>query len=159
MPNSLQQFGIAITRPAAQAQKLNALIELEGGTPISFPLIDIVPLEDYQTFNSTIEVIAEYDWAIFISSNAVQNGMPRLLQAHTQLPSRLRFAAIGPVTAQEIQNFGINTVLTPVGRFDSESLLALPEMRQVAGKRIMIFRGVGGREVLAETLKARGAHG
>ncbi|PPC93562.1 MAG: uroporphyrinogen III synthase [Methylotenera sp.] len=157
MPNSLQQFGIAITRPAAQAQKLSALIALEGGTPISFPLIDIVPLEDYRAFNNTIETIAEYDWAIFISSNAVQNGMPRLLQAHLALPSQIRFAAIGPVTAEEIRNFGVNTVLTPVGRFDSESLLALPEMQQVAGKRIMIFRGVGGREVLADTLKARGA--
>jgi uroporphyrinogen-III synthase len=158
MPNSLQQFGIAITRPADQAQKLSALIESEGGTAIPFPLIDIVPLEDYRAFNSTIEAIAEYDWAIFISSNAVQNGMPRLLQAHTPLPSQLKFAAIGPVTAQEIQNYGVNTVLTPVGRFDSESLLALPEMQQVAGKRMMIFRGVGGREVLADTLKARGAH-
>lgn len=157
MPNSLQPFGIAITRPIDQAKKLSALIELEGGTPISFPLIDIVPLEDYRAFNSTIDAIAEYDWAIFISSNAVQNGMPRLLQAYDPLPARLRFAAIGPVTAQEMQNFGINTVLTPVGRFDSESLLALPEMRQVTGKRIMIFRGVGGREILADTLKARGA--
>lgn len=159
MPNSLQlqRFGIAITRPVDQAQKLSALITAEGGTPISFPLIDIVSLEDYGDFTSTIETIAQYDWAIFISSNAVQNGLPRLLQTQTPLPSQLKFATIGPVTAQEIQGFGIAEVLTPASRFDSESLLALPEMQQVEGKRIMIFRGVGGREVLADTLKARGA--
>lgn len=157
MPNSLQSFGIAITRPVDQAQTLNALIKAEGGTPISFPLIAIVPLEDYRALDSTIETIAEYDWAIFISSNAVQNGMPRLLQANTPLPPKLRFAAIGPVTAQEIRNLGVPAVLTPLTRFDSEALLALPEMQQVAGQRIMIFRGVGGREVLADTLKTRGA--
>lgn len=154
---SLQDLGIAITRPLAQAQKLSALITEAGGNAISFPLIDIVPLQDYRTFNETIEPIVEVDWAIFISSNAVQNGLPRVMQRYPTLPSKLRFAAIGPVTAKEIQSFGIEKVLTPHTRFDSEALLALPEMHDVNSKRIMIFRGVGGREVLAETLKSRGA--
>jgi uroporphyrinogen-III synthase len=158
MPNLLQDLGIAITRPVAQAQKLSALISDAGGKPISFPLIDIVPLEDYSGFDAAIQDIADVDWAIFISSNAVQNGLGRLLQMHAQLPSTLRFAAIGPVTAQEIRQFGIADVLTPDSRFDSEALLALPEMQAVKGQRILIFRGVGGREVLAETLKSRGAH-
>jgi uroporphyrinogen-III synthase len=61
------------------------------------------------------------------------------------------------VTSKELQSFGVTTVLSPKDRFDSESLLALPEMTSVAGKKVMIFRGVGGREVLAETLKIRGA--
>jgi uroporphyrinogen-III synthase len=154
---SLQHLGIAITRPLAQAHKLSTLIAEAGGIAISFPLIDIVPLQDYCAFNEAIEPIVEIDWAIFISSNAVQNGLPRVLQRYPTLPSKLRFAAIGPVTAQEIQSFGIQVVLTPQTRFDSEALLALPEMQDVNGKHIMIFRGVGGREVLADTLKSRGA--
>jgi uroporphyrinogen-III synthase len=152
---TLNGIGIAITRPADQAKKLAALISEAGGTPILFPLIEITPLDYYSLFESVISNIADYDWAIFISSNAVQNGMPRLVK--NGLPPNLKFAAIGPVTASELQNFGVKDVLIPRGRLDSESLLALPEMNNVAGKKIMIVRGIGGRDVLAETFKARGA--
>lgn len=150
-------FGIAITRPIAQATKLSALIRDNGGTPISFPLIDIVPLEDYRLFDSTIQALETCDWAIFISSNAVQNGMPRVLAKFHALPPQLKFAAIGPVTAAELMQMGAPSVLIPKIRFDSESLLSLPEMQSMQGKKVMIFRGIGGREVLADTLKARGA--
>ena len=148
-------LGIAITRPVDQAKKLSALIAEAGGVPILFPLIEITPLNDYSEFEAVINHIANYDWAIFISSNAVQNGMPRLLKQG--LPSTLKFAAIGPVTASELKSFGVKKVLVPTDRFDSESLLALPEMANVAGKKILIVRGIGGRDVLAETLKNRGA--
>lgn len=151
----LKGIGIAITRPADQAKKLSALISDAGGTPFSYPLIEITPLSDYSQFKSVISEINQYDWAIFISSNAVQNSMPRLLKK--DIPPALKFAAIGPVTAAELQSFGVDNILTPTNRFDSESLLALPEMHVMQGKKVMLFRGVGGRDVLANTLKARGA--
>jgi uroporphyrinogen-III synthase len=151
----LKGIGIAITRPADQAKKLAALISEAGGTPILFPLIEITPLSDYAQFESVISDIKNYDWAIFISSNAVQNGMPRLVKQG--IPPNLQFAAIGPVTANELQSFGVKDVLIPKDGFDSESLLALAEMTNVAGKKILIVRGVGGRDVLAETLRERGA--
>ncbi len=150
----LQGMGIAITRPIDQAKKLAALITQAGGTPILFPLIEIAPLKDYSKFEAIISEIAQYNWAIFISSNAVQNAMPRLVKQG--IPPNLKFSAIGPVTGSELQSYGVKDVLIPKDRFDSESLLTLPEMTNVAGKKIMVVRGVGGREVLAETLKARG---
>ena len=163
--NPLAGIGIAITRPANQARKLAALITEAGGTPILFPLIEITPLYDYSQFEGVIQHIADYDWAIFISSNAVQNSMPRLVKLG--IPSNLQFAAIGPATASELKAFGVKEVFTPLShaqhgdeskvRFDSESLLALPEMNNVIGKKILLVRGVGGRDVLAETLKARDA--
>ncbi len=162
---SLTGIGIAITRPADQAKKLAALITEAGGTPILFPLIEITPLADYSQFQAVISAIKDFDWAIFISSNAVQNSMPRLLKQG--IPASLKFAAIGPVTANELQSFGVKDVLTPLShvqdgdeskvRYDSESLLTLPEMTNVFSKKILIVRGVGGRDVLAETLNARGA--
>ena len=153
--NSLSSIGIAITRPIDQAKKLSALIEQTGGTPILFPLITITPLKNYSQFEAVISDIETYDWAIFISSNAVQNAMPRLVKRG--IPPRLKFAAIGPVTASELQSFGVKDVLTPKDKFDSESLLALPEMQAIKNKKIMIVRGVGGRDVLAESLISRGA--
>ncbi len=164
MAKALTGFGIAITRPADQAKKLAALIVEAGGIPILFPLIEITPLDDYSQFEAVISYIADYDWAIFISSNAVQNGMPRLVKHG--IPDKLKFAAIGPVTATELQNFGVKDVLIPSSpilndknkvSFDSESLLALSEMNKVDGKKILLVRGVGGRDVLANTLEERGA--
>lgn len=155
MGKPLTGLGIAITRPIDQAKKLSALISDAGGTPILFPLIEITPLSDYSQFESVISKVKQYDWVIFISSNAVQNGMPRLFKQG--IPPTLKFAAIGPVTAAELQSFGVENILTPTNRFDSEALLAVPEMHAMRGKKVMIVRGVGGRDVLAETLKARGA--
>ncbi len=153
---ALANIGIAITRPINQAKKLTQCIHEAGGSTISFPLIEIAPLTDYTTFEKVIQKVDNIDWLLFISSNAVQNSMPRLIK--TGLPDTLRFAAIGPKTAQELGSFGINEVLIPEGRFDSESFLALPEMLDMQGKSVMIVRGVGGRDVLANTLKSRGAN-
>lgn len=149
--------GIAITRPVDQAADLTKGILQAGGNPISFPLLAIAPLENHATFDRVIETLPTCDWIVFISSNAVQQGMPRIAARFPQLPSGLRFAAIGPATAQELARYGVDQVLTPPARFDSESLLACPEFKDMRQQRIVIVRGVGGRELLAETLRERGA--
>nr|WP_317616156.1 uroporphyrinogen-III synthase [Methylophilus medardicus] len=146
---------IAVTRPPEQATKLMAAIHAAGGQVISFPLLDIEGLPDLTAFHAAITPLQQFDWAVFISSNAVQHGMPLLKQAG--LPSALQFAAIGPTTAASLQTFGVSAVLTPLERFDSESLLALPALQQMQGQRVLIVRGVGGRELLANTLGQRGA--
>lgn len=151
----LQGIGVAITRPTGQAEKLTQLIQDAGGHVIPFPLIEIAPLKDYADFEKTIRHIADFDWIIFISSNAVHNGMPFLIKQG--IPKSLQFAAIGPTTAQTLANFGIAQVLIPEGRFDSESFLSLPDMHAMQGKKVMIVRGIGGRELLANSLIARGA--
>ncbi|AKR42062.1 uroporphyrinogen-III synthase [Methylophilus sp. TWE2] len=146
---------IAVTRPPEQASRLTAAITAEGGQVISFPLLDIQGLQDLSAFHAAIAPLSQFDWVIFISSNAVQHGMPLLQQAG--IPAQLKFAAIGPTTAASLQGFGVTEILTPSERFDSEALLALPALQQMQGQRVLIVRGVGGREVLAETLKQRGA--
>ena len=74
------------------------------------------------------------------------------------MPENLKFAAIGHQTAKQLSLYGIHQVLVPIIRFDSETLLALAEMHSVENKNIVIFRGAGGRDVLANTLKSRGAN-
>ena len=117
----------------------------------------IQALKNYQAFDEKIQHLDSVDWAIFISSNAVQNSLPRLIQQLGHIPPNLKFAAIGPKTAADLAEFGVQNTLTPQDRFDSEALLALPEMQAIKNQKVMIFRGIGGREVLAETLKQRGA--
>lgn len=158
MTEALRGRFIAVTRPLDQAGKLTTLIEQAGGKVIPFPLIAIAGLEDDKPFKAQLEKLPGYNWAIFISTNAVQYGIPPLLQRFGDTLRNLRFAAIGPTTEAELKKFGIDDTLIPNDRFDSESLLALPEMHNVGSDNIMIFRGVGGREILGETLRERGAH-
>ena len=158
MDNSLNGFGIAVTRPPDQAKRLCAAIEEQAGKAIVFPLIAIAPLDNYSVFDEAINQLQSVDWAIFISTNAVENALPRLIKKFTSIPDNVKFAAIGQQTAKALAPYGVPEVLIPHTRFDSESLLALPEMHDVINKTVMIFRGVGGREVLADILKSRGAH-
>lgn len=152
---ALANIGVAITRPINQAKKLTQLIQNAGGNVIAFPLIEITALDDYTAFEQLIADINAYNWILFISSNAVENSLSRLIKQG--IPKQLKFAAIGPTTAKSLQAFGINEVLIPQGRFDSESLLSLPAMHDMQGKKVMIVRGIGGRDVLANTLTERGA--
>ena len=154
----LQGLNVAITRPAEQAHSLYDAIESHGGVAISFPLLAVSALQDYQAFDQQITQLQHTDWAIFISTNAVDFAMPRVLKGYSTLPENLRFAAIGHQTAGALKQYGVHKVLIPQGRYDSETLLALPEMQDVAGKTFAIFRGVGGRELMAESLKTRGAN-
>lgn len=156
--NLLKGLHIAVTRPVAQATSLCEAIVHHGGDAIQFPLIAISLLDDYHAFEAIIADLGSTDWAIFISTNAVDNALPRILKKFGNLPESLKFAAIGHQTAKELSLYGVHQVLTPHTRFDSETLLALAEMHDVANHNILIFRGVGGRDVLAETLKSRGAN-
>ncbi len=147
---------IAVTRPREQAAPLARRIEEAGGIPLLFPLLDIAPAQDAQALHEQVSRLAQFDLAIFISPNAVQYGMAAI-RAAGELPQNLKIAAVGQGSAKALRELGIAEVIAPTERFDSEGLLALPELQDVAGRRVMIFRGDGGRELLGDTLKARGA--
>lgn len=154
----LPLFGlkIAVTRPRDQAAQLAQRIEQAGGIPLLFPLLDIAPAPDTQMLQQQVARLAECDLAIFISPNAVQYGIAAI-RAAGKLPENLKIATVGQSSAKALRDLGIQKVIAPEERFDSESLLALPELQDVAGWRVMILRGDGGRELLGDTLKARGA--
>ncbi len=147
---------IVITRPAGEAQRLAALTRDAGGEPLLFPVIEIHDALDPQPLEEAIAHLDEIDVAIFISPSAVDKALPRIT-AQRALPARLHCAAIGPGGARALARCGVQTVTIPTDRYDSESLLATNFMRDVQGKRIAIFRGDGGRELLRDTLAARGA--
>jgi uroporphyrinogen-III synthase len=147
---------IVVTRPAHQARELAEAIRAAGGHPILFPVIEIRDLPDVKPLLALIDRLEEFDWAIFISPNAVNRAM-NLVGARRTLPPGLRFAAVGPASVKALRRFGVAEVLAPARRFDSEGLLEAPELAEVRGRRIVIFRGEGGRELLGETLRERGA--
>lgn len=154
---ALRNICVLVTRPAHQAQHLCELIKAQGGEALVFPVLDIVEPEDTSALFQIIDRLDEFDIAIFISANAVTQGMSLILTDRS-LPPHLKLATVGMRTAKELEQFGLCADICPSEKFNSEALLTLDEMQDVAGKNIVIFRGEGGREFLAETLIQRGAH-
>lgn len=152
----LAGLNIVVTRPREQAASLAQRIEQAGGKPVLFPLLEINPVADPQPLRSLVTRLSEYNLAIFISPNAVRYGMQAILAAGS-LPPALKIATVGQGSAKALHDLGVREIIAPQERFDSEALLALPELQQVAGWQVVIFRGDGGRELLGESLKARGA--
>lgn len=153
---ALTGLNIVVTRPRDQAVQLAQSIAEQGGRSILFPLLEISPVANPEPLRQLVARLAEFNLAIFISPNAVRYGM-EAIQAAGGLPATLRLATVGQGSAKALHASGITNILAPKERFDSEALLELPELQQVAGWRIVIFRGEAGREVLGDTLRQRGA--
>ena len=83
-------------------------------------------------------------------------GLDRIQDYWPQLPAQQRYWAVGERTAQVLEAAGLD-VERPERDMSSEGLLALPGLKQVQGQRTLIVRGEGGRQLIAETLRARGA--
>ena len=147
---------VVVTRPAHQAQTLSDLIERHGGHAIRFPVLEIVPKTDTD-FLQRITHLNDYHIALFISPNAVTHAI-EAINAHGGMPANLQIGAVGQATAAALAALNCPVHIFPQHKFDSESLLALPALQAVRDKNIVIFRGQGGRELLAETLRQRGAH-
>jgi uroporphyrinogen-III synthase len=149
----LHRLGILVTRPAGQSEGLMRRLADLGAQPLAFPALAILPPADPAALHAVLARLAEYHLALFISPNAVERGLAVL----PAWPAGLAVAAVGKGTATRLHEAGFAQVLVPAEGADSEHLLALPELADMAGKKVVIFRGEGGRELLAETLTARGA--
>ncbi len=152
----LAGLNIVVTRPREQAAGLAQRIGSLGGNAILFPLLEIRPVPDSTLLQNLVTRLPAFDLAIFISPNAVRYGMAAIHSTGI-LPDGLKIATVGMGSAQALLDVGVTGVIVPTEGSDSEALLALPLLTNVSGWKIVIFRGDGGRELLGETLKARGA--
>jgi uroporphyrinogen-III synthase len=155
-PGPLKGAGVLVTRPAHQAEGFCRMIEAAGGVPLRFPVMEILAPRDSERLDALIERLDEFDIALFISPNAVSMALNRI-HARRDWPAHLRLGAVGLKSARELERAGHPAHVCPPRRFDSEALLAEAELQDVSGKHIVIFRGDGGRELLGDTLKERGA--
>lgn len=155
MSASLAGIHILNTRPAAQAAGLSATLRAAGATVSELPLIDIRPRELTAAEARLLLDLDRYDAVFFVSANAARHGLEAVAGYWPQWPHALPAYAVGEGTAAPLREAGL-TVHLP-SRTDSEGLLALPEWQAPAGRRVLVLRGVGGRELLRETLQARGA--
>ena len=83
----------------------------------------------------------------------------RLADAQLPLSRRRgqRWFALGAGSAAALQRRGIDGVRIPVAGSDSEALLAHPDLQDVRGQTVGLLTAPGGRGLLADRLRARGA--
>ena len=158
MIKSLKGARVLVTRPAHQAENLSRLIEERGGVAVRFPTLAIVALDDFSGIQSTLAHVDKYQWLVFISANAVTMYGYYSDSDKMGKCKSVRIAAIGKATAQALVLAELPVDLVPEAGYNSEALLAMPQMQQMNGQRCLIVRGEGGRDELAVTLLSRGAN-
>lgn len=159
---SLTGLQVLVTRPPSQATELIAALKGASAEPIAFPVMAIEAIEEgdrstaVQAIKRTVMDLDQYQHVIFISTNAVNCAFYWIEQYWPQMPVGIQYYAIGTATAKTLNNYGLESQAA-TGSMNSEALLALPSLQQLSGQKVVVFRGVGGREHLGDVMRQRGA--
>lgn len=153
---------LLLTRPAAECEALAATLAEAGVFSRSLPLLETEALAETPAQCAAILDLQRYCAVIVVSKPAARLGLALLARHCAQPPTAPRWFSVGAATAQVLDQYlqphGLQASCPSAGD-DSEALLALPQLSaalQVAGPRVLIMRGEGGRELIAETLRQRG---
>lgn len=148
-----------MTRPAAQAERLLAGLRGLGAQPVHCPTIRIADPAEPAPFRQAVQRLNSYDWVVFTSANGVARFWHELeaCGGAAELPAGMHVAAIGPATAAALEGRGVRPEVVP-GEYVAEAVAdALSGLGTVAGRRILLPRAAGARQVLPERLRAAGA--
>lgn len=153
---SLAGSTIWLTRPRYQLSGLTAEIEARGGRVQALPMFEIEALPVDQSLRQQLLDLDQYELLFFISTNAARLGMEAINGFWPQLPGHLQYFSVGPTTAEALADYDVRAQYPETG-MSSEALLAMPALSDIDGRRALIFRGQGGREILAGGLREKGA--
>jgi uroporphyrinogen-III synthase len=150
----LSTWRLLLTRPEAECQALAGELARNGhyGSPLPMLLIEPRP----QALVALPGSLERFTAVIVVSKPAAQLGL-RWLMPDPAL-HRPRWFAVGAATAALLRQAGIDAQFPAQGD-DSEALWQLPAFEAAMAaprSRVLIVRGEGGREWLAERLGARG---
>jgi uroporphyrinogen-III synthase len=148
---SLAGLTVVVTRPARQALRFTQLLRERGAATVAFPALEIEPVTLDASAPGALAPDA-CDWVVYTSANAVEYSLRELGR-----PGRARVAAIGRATARALASAGVEVHAVPESGADSESLLEHPGFADPRGQRILIVKGIGGRDALRAGLVSRGA--
>ncbi len=154
---SLNGLTVMVTRPKPQGETLCDQIRAAGGHAIHFPTIEIHPPKSLAAFAKGIVGLGHYDWVVFISPQGVYLSAPAIHEHWSQFPPGVEVAALGGGTADALRQAGLPVDIYPMDDWRSEGLLDDASFQELAGKKIALICGEGGRDLLERTLTARGA--
>jgi uroporphyrinogen-III synthase len=151
---SLEGLRVLNTRPIEQGQALSMAIAQAGGTAFDCPALSIVPTKS--SWFHLLPNLNTVNQAIFTSANAVIYAFNIFHQKQLIWPVHIEITTIGKSTASKLEHYQVPVTNIPATS-TSECLLNLLSLRQVDQKTVLLFKGEGGRLLIPETLKARGA--
>jgi len=151
MNKPLNDIGILVTRAAHQQSEIESLIENEGGTPYSIPLIKIDSPESWKDADSAITEIDSFDWILFTSVNGVDGFCGRVKDAGGNINQMLpqKIAAVGSKTRKRLEDIGLEVSLQPK-KYDADNLLKSFGKEFIHEKRILFPGAEYGREQLID---------
>lgn len=147
------------TRPEAQNLSWITTLQAQGFDVVNIPLLSIEPVQEVEAVQAVKNLILDFDQfqkVVFVSQNAVQEAFTWLEDYWPQLPAGIEYFAIGKKTAQAVSQHNVDVVSGGIA-MNSDELLNLPQLLDVWGQRVLIFRGQGGLPKLGEVLHERGA--
>lgn len=147
---------VVVTRPQEQSQALVEALQQAGASVLLLPTLAIDPIPIDYPQKAFVLDLDRYSIVICVSANAARIGLDVLSDYWPQWPVAQQWFAVGPATGQAMGEWGLNLKTAEQGS-TSETLLDWPELQNLHGQRVLILRGEGGRETLAETLRTRGA--
>ncbi len=147
---------VMVTRPGGEDDALTRLLRDLGAEVLVQPVICISDPPDWRPVDAALAQLSQFDWIVFSSANGVRYFIGRLLTAGGDLQQfkRIKIAAIGPATADELLRHNLHADLVPP-EFQAESL-AHSLAGEASGKHFLLVRASRGREVLAEQLNRAG---
>ena len=146
---------VLLTRPEGENEEIATRLRQSGLKVILRPLLELSERPATSEDKTKAMNIDLQDAVIFVSKSAVRFAIPLLESYWPQWPVAPAWFAVGSGTAAALSTFDIGALYPEVA--GSEGLLDLPQFADVFGKKVLIVRGVGGRQLLAEELVRRGA--
>ncbi len=155
---ALKGLRVLLTRPPGRARSLHQALAAGGARVSEIPVLEILPLPLDHVGRTLIQKLDEFEIVIFVSRAAAEIGLEQFSGWWPQWPVGLTWVAVGAGSATRLEAAGLEVLRPDAGASEnSEGVLALPVLQAAAGARILLCRGEGGRGLIAEGLRERGA--
>lgn len=148
---------ILVNRPSPAGEELVSRLRALGRVAWHAPLIDFSPGSDLPKLPALLHNMQAGDLVFALSQNTIRYANPMLKRNNLSWPTQLSYYAIGRTTALALHTASCLHVTYPPMGETSEMLLSLPDLQNVSGKKVLLLRGNGGRELLGQSLAERGA--
>ncbi|MFO7557493.1 MAG: uroporphyrinogen-III C-methyltransferase [Desulfobacterales bacterium] len=149
---------IVVTRAGEQASELVKRLSDQGADCLEYPMIKIIPADDFSPLDRAIENIASYNYLVFTSVNGVDFFFERLFEKgkDARCLGHVRTATVGSVTSERLKRFGVNSDIVPAS-YRAESIIEAFRKERVDGKRILLPKARDARPLLPVELTKLGA--
>jgi uroporphyrinogen III methyltransferase/synthase len=157
--DSLPLFGkrILVTRARRQARNLSRLLAQKGAQPVELPVIEIQDTSDTKELEKAIRNLSQYNYLVFTSINGVEAFSRQLYSAHmdSRALSGLKIGAIGPATAEALEEIGIIPDYIPEV-YSSRGFVTGLKRKNISGKRFLLIRADIADEEMAQSINQLG---